>query len=124
MWFQIVGHSLGGGTAALLTYILREQKELSGITCVTFAPGMLQFILHFVFYIKSSLFTNKFKVSYKNLICELHSAACMTWELAESGKHFITTIINGSDLVPTFSAASVDDLRSEVCDSHLYLRKF
>lgn len=42
-------------------------------------------------------------------------AACMTWELAESGKYFITTIINGSDLVPTFSTASIDDLRSEVC---------
>ncbi|KAL2534659.1 Mono-/di-acylglycerol lipase [Abeliophyllum distichum] len=79
---KIVGHSLGGGTAALLTYILREQKELSSSTSVTFAP-----------------------------------AACMTWELAESGKHFITTIINGSDLVPTFSAASVDDLRSEVTAS-------
>ncbi|KAJ7955156.1 Lipase [Quillaja saponaria] len=79
---MIVGHSLGGGTAALLTYILREHKELSSSTCVTFAP-----------------------------------AACMTWELAESGKHFITTIINGSDLVPTFSAASVDDLRSEVTAS-------
>ncbi|KAG4956689.1 hypothetical protein JHK85_043069 [Glycine max] len=68
---KIVGHSLGGGTAALLTYILREQKEFS-------------------------------------------STACMTWELAESGKHFITTIINGSDLVPTFSTSSIDDLRSEV----------
>ena len=42
------------------------------------------------------------------------AAACMTWELAESGKHFITTIINGSDLVPTFSTASIDNLRSEV----------
>ncbi|KAG5611086.1 hypothetical protein H5410_022367 [Solanum commersonii] len=31
----------------------------------------------------------------------------MTWELEESGKHFITTIINGSDLVPTFSTDSV-----------------
>ncbi|KAL6990022.1 hypothetical protein U1Q18_015774 [Sarracenia purpurea var. burkii] len=79
---KIVGHSLGGGTAALLTYILREQKEFSSTTCVTFAP-----------------------------------AACMTWDLAESGEHFITTIINGSDLVPTFSAASVDDLRSEVTAS-------
>ncbi|KAE8076822.1 hypothetical protein FH972_015447 [Carpinus fangiana] len=79
---KIVGHSLGGGTAALLTYILREQKELSSSTCVTFAP-----------------------------------AACMTWELAESGKHFITTVINGSDLVPTFSVASLDDLRSEVTAS-------
>lgn len=47
------------------------------------------------------------------------AAACMTWDLAESGKHFITTLINGSDLVPTFSAASVDDLRSEVL--HLFL---
>ncbi|KAG7547380.1 Alpha/Beta hydrolase fold [Arabidopsis suecica] len=79
---QIVGHSLGGGTASLLTYILREQKEFSSATCFTFAP-----------------------------------AACMTWDLAESGKHFITTIINGSDLVPTFSASSVDDLRSEVTSS-------
>ncbi|RYR12969.1 hypothetical protein Ahy_B04g070217 isoform D [Arachis hypogaea] len=71
---KIVGHSLGGGTAALLTYILREQKEFSTSTCVTFAP-------------------------------------------AESGKNFITTIINGSDLVPTFSTASIDDLRSEVTAS-------
>lgn len=45
------------------------------------------------------------------------TAACMTWELAESGKDFITTIINGSDLVPTFSTASIDDLRSEVYKS-------
>ncbi|CAJ2663368.1 unnamed protein product [Trifolium pratense] len=79
---KIVGHSLGGGTAAILTYVLREQKELSVATCVTFAP-----------------------------------AACMTWELAESGTSFITSIINGADLVPTFSAASVDDLRTEVTAS-------
>ncbi|KAL2921232.1 Sn1-specific diacylglycerol lipase alpha [Bienertia sinuspersici] len=83
---KIVGHSLGGGTAALLTYIFREQKELFSSTCVAFAP-----------------------------------AACMTWELAESGKHFISTVINGSDLVPTFSAASVDELRSEVLQIQLPL---
>uniref|UniRef100_A0A1D1YY70 Sn1-specific diacylglycerol lipase alpha n=1 Tax=Anthurium amnicola TaxID=1678845 RepID=A0A1D1YY70_9ARAE len=79
---KIVGHSLGGGTAAILTYVLREQQEFSSSTCVTFAP-----------------------------------AACMTWELAESGRDFITSVINGADLVPTFSAASVDDLRSEVTAS-------
>lgn len=79
---KIVGHSLGGGTAALLTYVLREQKELSTASCVAFAPG-----------------------------------ACMTWELAESGIDFITSVVNGADLVPTFSAASVDDLRAEVTAS-------
>ncbi|XP_068660042.1 uncharacterized protein [Aristolochia californica] len=79
---KIVGHSLGGGTAAILTYMLREQPEFSNATCVTFAP-----------------------------------AACMTWELAESGVSFITSVINGADLVPTFSAASVDDLRAEVTAS-------
>ncbi|XP_062197536.1 uncharacterized protein LOC133900411 isoform X2 [Phragmites australis] len=79
---KIVGHSLGGGTAALLTYILREHKEFSSTICVAFAP-----------------------------------ASCMTWELAESGKHFVTTIVNGADLVPTVSTASIDDLRSEVTAS-------
>uniref|UniRef100_A0A6N2KQN3 Uncharacterized protein n=1 Tax=Salix viminalis TaxID=40686 RepID=A0A6N2KQN3_SALVM len=35
-------------------------------------------------------------------------------DLAESCKHFISAVINGSDLVPTFSAASVDGLHSRV----------
>nr|CAN62469.1 hypothetical protein VITISV_016049 [Vitis vinifera] len=98
-WAPIVGHSLGGGTAALLTYILREQKELSSTTCVTFAPGTYQ---------SNMMLTFPF---------EHIQTACMTWDLAESGRHFITTVINGSDLVPTFSAVSVDDLRSEVTAS-------
>ncbi|GJU43410.1 hypothetical protein Tco_1200676 [Tanacetum coccineum] len=44
-------------------------------------------------------------------------SACITWEWAESGKHFITTIINGSYRVPAFSTAYIDDLRTEVTTS-------
>ncbi|XP_047182469.1 uncharacterized protein LOC124848743 [Vigna umbellata] len=75
---KIVGHSLGGGTAALLTYKLREIQQLSSTTCVTFGP-----------------------------------AACMTLELAEFGKPFVTSIVNGSDIVPTMSASSVHDFIAE-----------
>ncbi|KAG2376452.1 Pentatricopeptide repeat-containing protein [Vigna angularis] len=37
---KILGHSLGGGTAALLTFMLREIKQFSSCTCVTFGPGI------------------------------------------------------------------------------------
>jgi hypothetical protein len=36
---QVVGHSLGGGTAVLLTYILRERLAFGSTHCVCFAPG-------------------------------------------------------------------------------------
>ncbi|XP_068466538.1 uncharacterized protein [Phaseolus vulgaris] len=75
---KIVGHSLGGGTAALLTYKLREIQQFSSTTCVTFGP-----------------------------------AACMTLELAEFGKSFITSIVNGFDIVPTLSVSSFHDFISE-----------
>lgn len=54
---QVIGHSLGGGTAALLTYILRERKEFSSSTCVTFAPGMSsEFLLLVVLAFHNHLF--------------------------------------------------------------------
>lgn len=148
-FLQIVGHSLGGGTAALLTYVLREQKELSTTTCVTFAPGLYSLwtvsymcfflfghpcllglvIFHFQPHLLWSPFWylhfHLFSWVVRHVCCSFrlfwhwldmaHAGACMTWELAESGNDFIVSIINGADLVPTFSAASVDDLRAEVC---------
>ena len=45
------------------------------------------------------------------MIC---AAACMTLELAEFGKPFITSIINGSDMVPIILVSSVLDFVSEV----------
>ncbi|KAK7367009.1 hypothetical protein VNO80_09014 [Phaseolus coccineus] len=44
----------------------------------------------------------------------LGGAACMSLELAEFGKPFVTSIINGYDMVPTLSASSVHDFVSEI----------
>ncbi|KAG5067733.1 hypothetical protein JHK85_000110 [Glycine max] len=43
----------------------------------------------------------------------IFAAACMTLELAEFGKPFIISIINGYDIVPTLSVSSVHDFISE-----------
>lgn len=41
-------------------------------------------------------------------------AACLTWELAESGKDFITSLVNRNDAVPSFCKISAARVRSEV----------
>ncbi|XP_078167637.1 uncharacterized protein LOC144562309 [Carex rostrata] len=79
---KIIGHSMGAAIASILTYMLREHKELSSCTCIAYG-----------------------------------SAACMTWDLAESGKDFITTLVNRTDAVPSFSLVSAAQLRAEVAVS-------
>lgn len=44
----------------------------------------------------------------------------MTLELAEFGKPFITSIVNGFDIVPTLSASSVHDFIAEVTTYYIY----
>lgn len=82
---QVVGHSMGGGTAALLTMMLRADAQFKDVTCIAFA-----------------------------------TPACVTKELGESCVPYVTTIINGSDVVPTISAAALDSLREEVLGSGWY----
>lgn len=82
----IIGHSLGGGTAAMLTMMLREQGGLfENATCISIA-----------------------------------CPACMTLELAESCKEYVTTIVNGCDVIPTMSSGAADGLREEVTNSSWY----
>jgi hypothetical protein len=38
----------------------------------------------------------------------------MTWDLAESGKDFVTTIVNRNDVVPSLGLVSAAKLRTEV----------
>ena len=38
----------------------------------------------------------------------------MTYELAEACESFCTTVVQGSDIIPTFCLASVVELRQEV----------
>jgi hypothetical protein len=40
--------------------------------------------------------------------------ACMTLQLAEGCAGFVTTLVHGTDIVPTFSSGSIDALRQEV----------
>lgn len=76
----MAGHSMGGGTAALLTMMLREAvPELASARCYAIA-----------------------------------CPSCMTLELAQSCREYVTSVINSTDVVPTFSAAAVDALRQEV----------
>ncbi|CAN6351971.1 unnamed protein product [Urochloa humidicola] len=44
-------------------------------------------------------------------------AACMTWDLAESGKDFITSIVSRNDVVPSLGLVSAAKLRTEVMAS-------
>jgi len=52
----------------------------------------------------------------------IFAAACMTLELAEFGKPFITSIINGCDIVPTLSASSVHDFIAEVKTYNIFAK--
>ncbi|GFH14469.1 lipase_3 domain-containing protein [Haematococcus lacustris] len=80
---RIVGHSMGGGTAVMLTMMLRDLgPEFAEARCVAIA-----------------------------------CPACMTLQLAQGCVSFVTTIINGTDIVPTFSSATVDSLREDVTAS-------
>lgn len=74
------GHSMGGGSAAMLTMMMREREPaLAGATAVAIA-----------------------------------CPACMTLALAASCAPFVTTLVHGADIVPTFSSGSIDQLRQEV----------
>ena len=63
---------MGGGTAAMLTTMLREtMPECADARCYALA-----------------------------------CPACMTLELAASCKEYVTSVINGTDIIPTFSAGA------------------
>lgn len=59
---KIVGHSLGGGTASLLAYSLREKASFGGTEVVAFAPGKGSVVLlhYFCIVLKNSVCTRVF----------------------------------------------------------------
>ena len=68
--YMPAGHSMGAGTAALLTMMLRETiPECAEARCYALA-----------------------------------CPACMTLELATACKDYVTSVVHGTDVVPTFSA--------------------
>eukprot|EP00803_Ostreobium_quekettii_P003683 evm.model.scf_429.4 EVM.evm.TU.scf_429.4 scf_429:29564-36836(+) len=80
---RITGHSMGGGTAAMLTMMIREHHpEFGDVQCTAFA-----------------------------------CPSCLTLDLAQSCKSYVTSYIYGTDFVPTLSAGSLDQLKEEVAES-------
>eukprot|EP00201_Polytomella_parva_P023106 CAMPEP_0175039566 /NCGR_PEP_ID=MMETSP0052_2-20121109/672_1 /TAXON_ID=51329 ORGANISM="Polytomella parva, Strain SAG 63-3" /NCGR_SAMPLE_ID=MMETSP0052_2 /ASSEMBLY_ACC=CAM_ASM_000194 /LENGTH=792 /DNA_ID=CAMNT_0016301467 /DNA_START=245 /DNA_END=2619 /DNA_ORIENTATION=- len=88
---KIAGHSMGGGAAAILTMMLREDAFLD-------TP-----LAH--------------PVSSRVAAARCYAIACpscLTYELAEYCSDFVTTVVNAADVIPTFSAVTVDELRTTV----------
>ncbi|CAL9023576.1 unnamed protein product [Prunus brigantina] len=83
--FRLVGHSLGGATAALLAIMLRKKsaKELG------FNPEIVS------------------AVGYA-------TPPCVSKELAESCSSYVTTVVMQDDIIPRLSVASLTRLRSEI----------
>lgn len=91
------GHSMGAGVAVLLTSMLRNTPMLMSHAALTPHAAALP--------------TEQLSAA------RCYAFACpamLTPELAHNCKGFVTSVLHGTDLVPTFSAASVDMLREEV----------
>ncbi|BFG43013.1 hypothetical protein CerSpe_292860 [Prunus speciosa] len=83
--FRLVGHSLGGATAALLAIMLRKKSA----TELGFNPEIVS------------------AVGYA-------TPPCVSKELAESCSSYVTTVVMQDDIIPRLSVASLTRLRSEI----------
>jgi pimeloyl-ACP methyl ester carboxylesterase len=81
---RMVGHSLGGGTAALTTVLLRDHPQLLGIPRDAISA-----------------------------VC-FSAPACLSRDLAAWSSDFVTTLVLQDDAVPRASARAMDRLRQEV----------
>lgn len=103
------GHSLGGAIASILTLLLRNQLK----------SGTLQ---------KEAYMKHKRELSDAELLSlrlQLPPIECITfappatmsYKLSQWSASFITTFINGGDVVPRFSPGSSENLRIEIAQS-------
>ncbi|KAK4796198.1 hypothetical protein SAY86_028524 [Trapa natans] len=82
---RVVGHSLGGATAALLAIMLRKKSKNQ----LGFSPEIVS------------------AVGYA-------TPPCVSRELAESCSDYVTTVIMQDDIIPRLSVASLTRLRNEI----------
>ncbi|KAK3242792.1 hypothetical protein CYMTET_47537 [Cymbomonas tetramitiformis] len=85
-----VGHSLGGGTAALLAMLLRAKACTAAPTGAPMGPLSRPTATAFA------------------------APCCMTGPLGRAAAPFVTSVIHADDLVPTLSAHSLDLIREDV----------
>ncbi|KAK3031652.1 LOW QUALITY PROTEIN: hypothetical protein RJ639_035020 [Escallonia herrerae] len=82
---RLVGHSLGGATAALLATMLRKKS----IEELGFSPDIVSAV-------------------------GFGTPPCVSKELAESCSDYVTTIVMQDDIIPRLSGASLTRLRNEI----------
>ncbi|GIL77084.1 hypothetical protein Vretimale_3141 [Volvox reticuliferus] len=142
---RIVGHSMGGGAAALLTMMYRggyttassqgvdhthihSHRPNQGPASTTSSAASeaagagpsISTTTTAAAAVATSSAGASATDSYSFLTARCVAIACpsvVTLELAAACREYVTSIIHGTDIVPTFCAASVDKLREDVTRS-------
>lgn len=96
----IVGHSLGGGTAAILAILLKN--DYPSLQCFSYSPpgGLLRLIINHSDHPKTTIYCSFFSMP-----------------AVEYSKSFITSVVVGKDVVPRIGLHQMEALRADLINA-------